>query len=104
MRQLVASDYKFNDAKAHAPTKEFKEVGFQYNLDGKKPQYTDNASANTWIDDFAVLNIDVFNLIKKEHTLPDLHFIKRRYYQTALKNHPDKGGNSHEAMNINRAY
>ena len=108
-KQVAPSDYVFprRDAGVHAPFTVFQEDGFQYNLGDKKIQFTGNESADIWIQDFAILNIDIFHLIRNEQTLPDLQFVKRRYHLLAKQFHPDKSKqtNSQEStILLNNAY
>ena len=84
--------------------KKFQEDQFAYNLGDREPHLTNNDAVNAWILDFAKLNIDIFHLIRAEHTLPDEVFLKKRYLQVAKQVHPDKGGTTTRTIEVNHAY
>lgn len=88
--------------KPHANIKVFSEENFLYNLNGQTPYFTENKQVNQWIRNFARLNIDIFRLVRYEHTLPDDKFLTRRYFALLKQYHPDKNMNGHkETVDLN---
>lgn len=74
----------------HLVFKSYQESNFPYNLNGAKIKETGNSEVDLWIKDFALLNIDIYEMIKKEHTLPDATFLKKRYLLIQKQVHPDR--------------
>jgi len=75
----------------HAPLQFFDETNFPFNLQPEqKLEYTANSEADQYIDDFALFGIDIFKMIRTNHTLPDEGFVKKRYINKIRVAHPDK--------------
>lgn len=91
----------------HAPIQSFDETTFSFNLpSNKKAHFTGDHTADVWIQDFALLNIDIYRLILAQGVLPDLRFVHKRYLRIIKEVHPDKNLNRdyvHQAIQLNAA-
>lgn len=106
--QIVPSEVanRFQPLPPHAPIKQYEESTFPFNLNDKGTISTGDVQTDAWIHDFAQLNIDIFNLIRKDQTLPDFKFTQKRYLKIIKEVHPDKNQNRDyvsQAISLNAA-
>ena len=106
-RALVPTEegaYPFLPIAPHAPFREYQEATFPFNLPANSTLIlTEDKDADEWIRHFATFQIDIYNMILRDNTLPDPIFLRKRYLILQRKVHPDRGGTNDESKEVNVA-
>jgi len=106
-RALVPTEegaYPYFPIPPHAPFRKYEEDTFPFNLPANSTlTLTEDKDADEWIRQFATFQIDIYNMILRDHTLPDPVFLRKRYLILQRKVHPDRGGTNDESKEVNVA-